>query len=293
MYLQRILLLVIGALVCVAIGLALILTAMQPHSGDETPPPAVEQSLPPEAASPETAPVETPAQSPAKAAAADTATPRLRVEKAIAAAPEYARFFTRLHEAFPAEYDKTLDGFAERLRGGQSEESPDYYASEAVRLLRQARGVAAAKAEAGPLSRVFDVQLDMLRALAKEDKKLCVAFLYGATSQDFQRFAIGRRALVGDMAAAGLEAIVSGQAKKVERTAPSDADFQALEKALTAKGLQKVEIDALLDGKMPDPPLPDDKMCAAGQTYLGVLHALPEAVRLRIYGLAVELMARS
>jgi hypothetical protein len=292
MYLKRILLLVIGAVVCVAVGLALILTAMQPHSGDETPP-AVEQSLPAEAAAPETAPVETPATSPVQNVVADTATLRLRVEKAIAAAPEYARFFARLHEAFPAEYDKTLDSFAERLRGAQSEESADYYASEAVRLLRQARGVAAAKAEAATLSRVFDVQLEMLRALAKEDKKLCVAFLYGATNQDFQRFAVGRRALVGDMAAAGLEAIVSGQTKKVERSAPSDADFQTLEKALTAKGLQKVEIDALLDGKMPDPPLPDDKMCAAGQTYLGVLHALPEAVRLRIYGLAVELMARS
>jgi hypothetical protein len=66
-----------------------------------------------------------------------------------------------------------------------------------------------------------------------------------------------------------------------------------LENALTKRGLSKVEIDALLDGKTPDPPLEDARMCAAGQTYLDVLSGLPEPARLRIYGLAVELMARS
>jgi hypothetical protein len=34
-------------------------------------------------------------------------------------------------------------------------------------------------------------------------------------------------------------------------------------------------------------------MCAAGQTYLEVLRTLPEASRIRIYGLALELMAKS
>ena len=81
--------------------------------------------------------------------------------------------------------------------------------------------------------------------------------------------------------------------EEIERTAPTEADFKALKSALVAKGLDKVEIDALLDGKMPDPPLADARMCAAGQTYLETLRALPEAARLRIYGLAMELMARS
>jgi hypothetical protein len=34
-------------------------------------------------------------------------------------------------------------------------------------------------------------------------------------------------------------------------------------------------------------------MCAAGQTYLEVLATLPEVARMRIYALAVQLMANS
>jgi hypothetical protein len=34
-------------------------------------------------------------------------------------------------------------------------------------------------------------------------------------------------------------------------------------------------------------------MCAAGQTYLEVLRTLPEAARMRIYALSVQLMAKS
>ena len=48
---------------------------------------------------------------------------------------------------------------------------------------------------------------------------------------------------------------------------------------------------AILDGKTPDPPIADDRMCTVGQIYLKTLATLPEPERLRIYGLAVELMA--
>ena len=46
-------------------------------------------------------------------------------------------------------------------------------------------------------------------------------------------------------------------------------------------------------GKASDPPIADAKMCRAGQIYLETLAAMPEPIRLRIYGFAVELMARS
>ena len=99
--------------------------------------------------------------------------------------------------------------------------------------------------------------------------------------------------LAGEMAIAGLDAIVDGQAKKNTRQAPSDADFALLEKGMAAKGLSQAEIEALLDGKTPDPPLEDARLCQAGRVYLEMLKTLPEPVRLRIYALAVELMARS
>ena len=62
---------------------------------------------------------------------------------------------------------------------------------------------------------------------------------------------------------------------------------------MAAKGLSQAEIEALLDGKTPDPPLPEARLCKAGRVYLEMLKTLPEPVRLRIYALAVELMARS
>ena len=279
--------LITGAFVFLCLGFALIIMASNPakRPSDQTaaPPPAqvadarspAEQSV-----SAEPAPI-------GKDAA------KQRLDGLIVDAPDYDRFFKRLREAFPLEYAAALDVFATRLVDSKHEESVDFYVSEAVRQLRQSRGVLAAKAEPEPLAKVFDIQLKVLRAIGEHDPHLCVAFLYGATDQDFARFATTQRPLVADMALTGLEAIASGQAKKIDRPAPTENDFKVLEAALLAKGLGKLEIDALLDGKMPDPPLEDARMCAAGQTYLETLHTLPEAARLRIYGLAMELMARS
>ena len=218
---------------------------------------------------------------------------RQLVETTIAATPEYARYFARLRETFTADYEAALSEFAARLSETKMEQSVDYYLSETVRRLRQARGAVAAKAEPEAMARVFGKQLDVLRAAGREDARMCVAFLYGASNLEFQRFAAARRPLIADMAMVNLEAIASGRDKNMSREQPTEADFRALETALEARGLGKPEIDALLDGKMPNPPLGDAKMCAAGQTYLEVLRTLPEAARTRIYGLTLELMAKS
>jgi len=137
------------------------------------------------------------------------------------------------------------------------------------------------------------VQLAMLEALSKSDQRLCVDFLYGGASDAFYQFSARNRQLASDMAVAGLEAIIDGQAKRNLRQPPSDADFRLLEQAMASKGLSQPEIEALLDGKTPDPPLEDGRLCRAGRVYLEMLKTLPEPVRLRIYALAVELMARS
>ena len=287
MYLERLLFLITGAFVFLCVGFALIIMASNPAKR-----PSDQIAAPPAEVAAAQRPTDEQSVAAAPAPIAKDAA-RQRLDRLIVAAPDYDRFFKRLREAFPVEYAAALDMFAARLVESKHEESVDFYVSEAVRLLRQSRGVLAAKAEPEPLTKVFDIQLKVLRAIGEEDPHLCVAFLYGATDQDFARFATTRRPLVADMALTGLEAIASGQAKKIDRAAPTENDFKMLEAALVAKGLGKLEIDALLDGKMPDPPLEDARMCAAGQTYLETLHTLPEAARLRIYGLAMELMARS
>ncbi|MDE2363553.1 MAG: hypothetical protein KGM42_12810 [Hyphomicrobiales bacterium] len=251
----------------------------------ETPPPAPTPSLPPPPAPPN--------------AAADTAGPppeivaaRAAVLEKIAAAPDVARFFDHLRLALPGEYETAIGALARRKIGG-GDDTPDYYLSEAVKSLRQSRGALAAKADTPALANVFAEQLAVLNALSTRDPKACVDFLYGGASESFFKFSEENRALVADLAIAGLDAIVDGKTRNIARGAPNDADFQLFEAALQKAGLSAVEIAALLDGKTPDPPLPDAQMCKAGQIYLQTLSALPDPARTRIFALAIDLMARS
>jgi hypothetical protein len=218
---------------------------------------------------------------------------RQKIEAQLAQSPEYMRFFDRLKLVFPTEYETIMDTFAKRAASAGETDDIDAMMSEAVRALRVSHGVLAAKANGPVLQKIFAMQLSMMRALGTKDQRLCVDFLYGGASRGFFTFSSDNRALVSDMALAGLEAITDGQASKIERAPPNEADFQVLEKALRDQGLSTAEIEALLDGKTADPPISDTRMCRVGQIYLETLSGLPEASRFRLYGLAVELMARS
>ena len=208
-------------------------------------------------------------------------------------APEYAAFFDRLRTVFPSEYKSFLAAFAQRSSKSGETTSADLLMAEAARSLRLSRGILAAKAGGQALERIFELHFAMLRVLAAKDPHLCVDFLNGGESPGFFEFSAQNRGLVAAMANAGIDAILDGEIKRIERPAPTGADFAVLEKALRAKGLDTPEIEALLDGKASDPPIGDAKMCRAGQVYLETLAAMPESIRFRIYGLAVELMARS
>ncbi|WP_026608291.1 hypothetical protein [Methylocapsa acidiphila] len=218
---------------------------------------------------------------------------RRAIEANLAAVPEYAEFLERMKTSFPVEYEAFLAKAARRAAATGERASADFLMIEAVRLLRASHGVLAAKAGQLALDHVFEMQLAMLRALAEKNQGLCVDFLYGGARGDFLEFSVANRGLVGAMASAGVEAIRDGQANRIDRDDPTAEDFQKLEEALRAKGLETPEIEALLDGKTPDPPLADARLCQAGVIYLEALAAMPEPQRLRIYGFAVELMARS
>ena len=218
-------------------------------------------------------------------------TARAAVERAIADTPDYARFFDRLRLAFPGDYDSIMNTLAAASQG--RDVSVDNVMADAVAALRHTHGTLAAKAPDDALARIFALQLAEMRALADSDAHLCVAFLYGAEVPGFLTFAADHRPLVADAAIAGLDAMSGGRMNGVERSAPTDTDFQTLDHALVDKGLTRPEIDALLDGKTPEPPIADPTMCAASQTYLTTLAGLPAEVRARLYSLAVDLMAKS
>jgi hypothetical protein len=232
-------------------------------------------------------PDETPAPEPLALA-------RQSIEKDIARnAPDYAVFFARLRATLPNEYDAIFDDFAKEALDGKDAHNIDALLSQAVRELRVSSGILAAKADGPALTHIFEVQRAMMQALAATNAKLCVDFLYGGASQAFFAFSATHRPLVADMAIAGLGAIVSGRANGIERDPPSDADFAQLSSAMKAQGVNDTEAAVILDGKQPNPPIPDARMCAVGQIYLQTLANLPEQARLRIYALAVSLMARS
>jgi hypothetical protein len=222
----------------------------------------------------------------------DMAAIRAAIATKLRSIPEYSPFFARLREAFPADYEQVLDDFAARARAGEPQ-NVDRYLSDAYRTLRQTRGIIAAKAGPEALSRMFDSQAAVLKALGGTDPHLCVDFLYGGATQSYFDFSKSHRALVAAIALAGLDAIIDGHVENIARPRPSDADFDQLEKALAHKGLDKAEIGALIDGKTPDPPIEDARLCAIGQLDLDVLKTLPDDLRQRIYGLTIEMMARS
>ena len=216
---------------------------------------------------------------------------RAEIERDIADAPDYVRFFDRLRLLFPSDYNSIMNGLAASSKPG--EVNVDLVMADAVTALRRAHGGLATRAGDAALEQIFSLQLREMKALAQRDSHLCVAFLYGANGNGFLGFAADHRALVADAAIAGLDAMNSGRMDQIARNAPSDNDFQALDRALVDKGLTRPEIDALLDGKVAEPPIADPTMCQAGQTYLETLATLSPDSRARLYGLAVDLMAKS
>ena len=218
---------------------------------------------------------------------------RRKVEAAIAATPDYARFFDKLRALFPGEYESILASLAREAGAAPQFPSADTLTADAIGALRKSDGLLAARASDDALGQIFVRQLDEMRALAQRDVHLCVAFLYGASGTGFLDFAAANRAMIADSGIAGLDAMHSGQVEQITRTAPSDGDFQLLERALTQKGLSRPEIETLLDGKTANPPIADDRMCAAGQSYLETLAGLEPGPRGRLYALAVNLLAKS
>ncbi len=215
------------------------------------------------------------------------------VEDVIALDGDFEPYFSSLRDNFGSDYNALIDRFGRRAFDRKQTDSVDYYMSESIRALRHTRGLLAAQAENSLLDRMFVMQAAVIEALAVKDARLCADFIYGATSEGFFAFSESHRPLIAEMALANLAAIIDGPSSKAVRLTPGDEEFQQLEEALTAAGLNQTEIDALVDGKAPDPPLPDERMCAAGTAYLKVISALPEATRVRLEALMVELMART
>jgi len=218
---------------------------------------------------------------------------RRKIEAIIATAPDYGRFFDRLRAVFPNDYNNILDSLAKDAATASKPPTADAVLADAVTALRRANGSFAAKASDDALARIFAMQLKEIQALAQRDPHLCVAFLFGANGPGLLDFAASHRDLVADAAISGLDAMNSGHDTPTARGMPGDADFQLLDKGLTDKGLSRAEIETLLDGKTANPPIPDERMCAAGEIYLETLRGLDPAVRGRLYSLAVDLMVKS
>ncbi|MDR3461646.1 MAG: hypothetical protein P4L76_04940 [Beijerinckiaceae bacterium] len=279
----RLALLGLAAISALLLGLGFLQRAFKPETVLPATVPAPESSGPPVAETATNPPSPTPAVKEA----------RQKIEAIIATAPDYGRFFDRLRVVFPDDYDRILDSLAKDTATAQKPPTADVLLTDAVTALRRANGSFAAKAPDAALARIFAMQLKEIQVLAQRDAHLCVAFLFGANGAGLLDFAASHRDLVADAAISGLDAMNSGRESPTSRGMPGDADFQTLDKGLTDKGLSRAEIETLLDGKTANPPISDERMCAAGQIYLETLRGLDPAVRGRLYSLAVDLMVKS
>ena len=205
----------------------------------------------------------------------------------------YAPFFERLKAEFPGDYKTLVDNATAIVTKGGHVPNPERLMTSAVRTLRQSHGILASKAAAEPLTSLFAAQSGMVDALGAADPSMCTDFLYGGTSANFMAFMATHRDLLEGLAIATLAAISSGRSKLIDYDSPTGDDFDKLTDALKAKSLSDDEIAALLDGKTFDPPLPDQRLCEAGSLYLHILQTMPEDLRVRVYALSAQLLARS
>jgi hypothetical protein len=277
------------AVLALAAALAAAFGSLFLASGDREPAPPE----PPLAAKPvTTTPVAVEPEAPPKAAAGAPADPEKLAELSnkLAQAPEYAAFLNKLRSSYPADYAAAVR--AALAQGVEShDDAADLFVSLAVQTLRRDRGLLGAKAGGAALDKLFDAHGAVLKQLAGTDPALCVDFLNGAAADRFAAFAGAHRALMAEEALAGLDAIDDGARKKIDREAPSSADFDDLEKLMRDKGVDQAGVSLLLDGKTPDPPLTDARQCQDGVIYLDAMKALPDLQRYRLYALALEVMA--
>lgn len=222
-----------------------------------------------------------------------TADARTRIEATLASANEYAAFTGTMRETFPDVYERALSLASRAAHDNAMVETPDYYFAAILRTLRQSHGVLASRASDAALERVFALQANVLNALAQADPKLCADFMFGKATSAFYTFAASRRELIAAMAQANLDAIVDGRKAGIERAAPQDTDFSQIESQMAKKGLGQMEIEAVLDGKTPEPPLADAAVCRAGGIYFETLRDLPGETKLKVYAAFVKLLARS
>jgi hypothetical protein len=233
------------------------------------------------------------ASAPTRPSPAALATRRAEIETLIGGSQVFAGFLARLKQSFPADWNRILDTLARQGATPGENDNAANYISDILRIMRRDRGIVASRAGPEAMASVFEAQARLLSTLAAVDKRVCVDFLVGQASPAFLDL-MGRNAgQLADLANATLGAIVDGGARKIVRDAPSDADFDLLAAALTSRGLGKVEIEVLLDGRLPDPPLPDATLCDAGLVYFEALKSLPEGARGRMYALAIQAMGKS
>lgn len=279
----RLVLLGLAAVIALLLGAAFLVRAFTPQEkrvASHAPP-----TIEPRVASPglgnldKTTPLQT-APAPPGARAA--------IERAIADAPAYARFFDRMRLLFPSDYDAVMNGLAD-TSGTSADIDVDKLTAAADAALRRKHGKLQAQASDAALAQVFSADLQAMQALSQRDAHLCVSYLFNASGSGFLGFAADHRDLVAAIAIAGLDAMNSGRMDADQRASPTDSDLQSFDQALVAHGLSRPEIEVLLDGKAANPPIADATMCKAGVTYLETLASLPPAMRSRFYGLAVGL----
>jgi hypothetical protein len=206
---------------------------------------------------------------------------------------EYAPFYSRFGQDFPADQTDMMQTFTAKAAASGAADSPDAYLIAALRALQSRRGIIAAKAEPQKLAHIFEAQAAIVAGLADSNPGLCREFLYGGSSDGFLEFAAAHRPLIADMAIAGLDAIEDGRTSGIERDPPADSDLDGLAHTLASRGLSEAEIAALMDGAMPTETISDARMCEIGQIHLDALRHLPEPSRSRVLALAVKLMAHS
>jgi hypothetical protein len=204
--------------------------------------------------------------------------PSKRIESQLVAAleqrPGDLAILRAMEQHFPLDYDNLLEGMAEQGVAGGTEEQVIAVGSQYLRRFMAGHRNDFAAAPTPYLDGVLASEMALLRQLASESPVACDDYVKGRLEYDDPLSDDADR-LLGESAAAYVEAMAAGRRDQQLRLATTPADLTALGRTLAARGATAEQIAALDSGDFAR--LEYDDQCDAVLRLVEAIDAQPEA----------------
>jgi hypothetical protein len=208
-----------------------------------------------------------------------------RVENRLVAAleqrPGDLAILRAMEKHFPQSYDDLLDSMGDAGVAGASDEQVVAAGSQRLRQFMANHKNDFAAAPTPYLDTVLRTKAALLRQLAKDSPMACDSFVDGRL-EDVGPMSDAANRLVGESAAASIEAIAAGRRDQQLRLGITPADLAALRDTLAGRGASRAQLAALDSGDFVG--LAEGERCDAVLRLVEAIDAQPEASQALLTG---------